>query len=149
MLEIGEIAARTRIRAVQLHGDETASDCADVRAMTGITVIKALRIAPDFHPDSALPYPADWLLVDAHGEEFGGSGRTADWQVASAVAAIVPRVMLAGGLKADNVALAIRTVRPCAVDVASGVEFAPGRKDAARLRAFFSAVAHAAKGEMD
>lgn len=88
----------------------------------------------------------DWLLLDAqHGGAYGGTGHTADWDLAAAYAQLAarsaasqhwPSLILAGGLTPQNVALAIETVRPAAVDTASGVESGPGRKDAALLRAF-------------
>jgi phosphoribosylanthranilate isomerase len=77
------------------------------------------------------------LLLDSyHPVLRGGSGETGNWAVAAALAAQVPRLMLAGGLTPENVAGAVRQVRPYAVDVASGVERAPGQKDAERVRSF-------------
>lgn len=86
-------------------------------------------------PGAAGDRPA--LLLDSyHPVLRGGTGETGDWAVAAAVAAQVPQLMLAGGLTPDNVAEAVRQVRPFAVDVASGVEAAPGQKDAVKVRAF-------------
>ena len=77
------------------------------------------------------------LLLDTpYGRLYGGSGETGDWSIAAALAARLPGLMLAGGLTPDNVAAAVARVRPYAVDVASGVESAPGRKDHALVRAF-------------
>ncbi len=77
------------------------------------------------------------LLIDAYDpHEYGGTGKKADWHAAAALARAYPRLMLAGGLNPSNVAQAIRTVQPWAVDVASGVESAPGRKDHDAVRAF-------------
>jgi phosphoribosylanthranilate isomerase len=134
------------IRAVQLHGDENAALCREIETLVNLRIIKALRTTPGFQPENALSYPADTILIDAHCSEYGGSGRVADWGMARAVAALTPRVILAGGLSADNVVCAIREVGPYAVDVCSGVESAPGQKDAPRLRAFFDAVSEA-RGE--
>ncbi len=79
------------------------------------------------------------LLIDAYdAHEYGGTGKKADWHAAAALAQRNPRLMLAGGLKPANVAQAIRTVQPWAVDVASGVEIEPGRKDHDAVRAFIA-----------
>jgi phosphoribosylanthranilate isomerase len=76
------------------------------------------------------------LLIDAyHKEQYGGTGHTADWSIATRIAQAYP-ILLAGGLTPDNVAEAIQQVKPWGVDVASGVECSPGKKDVARLRAF-------------
>jgi len=84
------------------------------------------------------------LLLDTpHGRLYGGTGETGDWSLAATLAAAVPGVMLAGGLTPDNVAEAVRRARPFAVDVASGVELSPGRKDAKLVRAF---IANAKRG---
>ena len=93
----------------------------------------ARYLAPD-----GLPGPR--LLLDTpHGRLYGGTGETGDWALAAALAAAVPRLMLAGGLTPDNVAAAVARVRPFAVDVAGGVESAPGIKDPDRVRAFIAA----------
>ena len=86
-----------------------------------------------------VPGPGEWpverFVVDASGPEYGGSGRVADWARAGVLARAKP-VMLAGGLTPENVAVAVRTVRPAGVDVSSGVESEPGRKDPAKVRKF-------------
>ena len=126
-----------RVRAVQLHGEEPAAYCARLT----LPVIKAVRLGPGRDSQQALAVPASCtVLVDSfHPRERGGTGRVADWVQARQVARARP-VVLAGGLHADNVAAAIRTVRPWGVDVSSGVESAPGVKDAARMRHFFAAL---------
>jgi len=140
------LATSLRLDAVQLHGNECAhnvDDCAKC-----LPVIKALRVGPDF---SLKEFPrfhsATAFLLDAprdanKPEQFGGTGRTIDWSLAGELAAS-HRIILAGGLTPENVAEAIRTVRPYAVDVASGVESRPGKKDPGKLRAFFDEVARA------
>jgi phosphoribosylanthranilate isomerase len=86
-------------------------------------------------PATGTDHPA--LMLDTHHPtQRGGTGETGNWAVAAALAAQVPRLMLAGGLTPENVGAAVHRVRPFAVDVASGVEKAPGQKDEARLRAF-------------
>jgi phosphoribosylanthranilate isomerase len=122
---------------VQLHGGETP-------AIVDQLSCRALKaIAPDAG-DTWRRWPARvTLLVDAHDPaRRGGTGRTADWTFAATIARQRP-VVLAGGLTAGNVADAVRAVAPVAVDVSSGVETAPGIKDAARMRAFFEAVGRA------
>jgi phosphoribosylanthranilate isomerase len=121
-----------RLGAVQLHGDEAPRDARDLP----VPVWKALRLAA--------PLPLAWLdewegvqgfVLDAPDPGYGGSGRTCDWGVAREAAARVP-CLLAGGLTPENVADAIRAVRPWGVDVASGVEASPGVKDPGKLAAF-------------
>jgi phosphoribosylanthranilate isomerase len=128
--------------AVQLHGDEppaVARECARY-----LRVTKALAASANFQLKKLRAYPAaSAFLLDAAGTgQYGGSGKRADWAVARR-AAKSHRIILAGGLTPENVAEAIRIVRPYAVDVASGVESRPGKKDLGKLRAFFSEVERA------
>src|SRR5581483_2591392 len=119
------------LRFAQLHGDEDTDYCARVGAER---VIKALRVSDDFDRRAALDFPASAILLDAYDRKlYGGTGRTTDWEVARELANQA-KVFLAGGLSPDNIAEAVRTVRHYAVDVNSGVESAPGRKDAEKLR---------------
>ncbi len=93
-------------------------------------------------PQSQPNYPS--LLLDAYHPELpGGTGQRADWKLAAQLAQVVPRLMLAGGLNPQNVSRAIKQVRPFAVDVASGVEAEPGKKDHALVEAFISAARNA------
>lgn len=131
-----------RLSAAQLHGDETPQTVSEVAKK--IPVIKALRIEKGSAP-MGLPRhraAAAFLLDAASPGQFGGTGVTTDWSQARALAES-HRIILAGGLTPENVAEAILAVRPFAVDVASGVESLPGKKDPAKLRAFFSEVARA------
>jgi phosphoribosylanthranilate isomerase len=128
--------------AVQLHGDEGAGvvkQCAKYFSVT-----KALQVDPGFQLKSIRPYAAaDAFLFDAAGTgQYGGTGKRADWAVARR-AAKSHRIILAGGPTPENVAEAILFVRPYAVDVASGVESRPGKKDRGKLRAFFAEVERA------
>jgi len=128
-----QIAGEAGVKAVQLHGRETPAQVAEVRA--GIPrVIKAVAAGSDTF-DRAGTYDVEWLLVDSPNP---GSGQMFDWSVVDAVPTNA-KLILAGGLTPDNVAAAIATVEPWGVDVASGVEAAPGRKDARRLQAFIEA----------
>jgi phosphoribosylanthranilate isomerase len=136
--EVGGIAAELGLGAVQLHGDEAVASYAGLRCR----VIKAVATADsDDLQQRTAAVPADaTVLLDAHDPVHrGGTGRTIDWHAAGAVARARP-VILSGGINAGNVARAIDTVRPYAVDVSSGVESAPGVKDSTRLRALFAAI---------
>ena len=125
--------------SVQLHGDEAPSvvqQCAKYFSVT-----KALRVAAGFRLMKLRPYGAAgaFLLDATKTGQYGGTGKRADWTVARR-AAKSHRIILAGGLTPENVAEAISFVRPYAVDVASGVESRPGKKDPGKLRAFFAEV---------
>lgn len=128
-----------RLDFAQLHGDETPQVVAEVA--TKIAVIKALRVGPeDGLPRLAKYRAASAFLLDADKVgEFGGTGETTNWVLAHK-ASLSHRIILAGGLSPLNVAEAITAVRPYAVDVASGVESRPGKKDPGKLRAFFELV---------
>ena len=139
--EVRQVVEEAGLAAVQLHGDEPPAFCRElpyrVIKAVGVDGVAGTRAAV-----AAVPADATVLLDARDPERRGGTGRTVDWEIAAAVAA-GRRVFLAGGLGASNVRAAIRTVRPYGLDVSSGVESAPGRKDPARLRAFFDEVARA------
>jgi phosphoribosylanthranilate isomerase len=119
------------IRAVQLHGDEPPEFCAAV----GLPVVKGIRVR-DAHSLAALvAYEVSAFLLDSATPGYGGSGTGFDWALAAEAAASVP-VWLAGGLTPENVAAAVSKVHPLGVDVASGVESAPGVKDPQLVEAF-------------
>ena len=125
---IRRIVEQVGLDFVQLHGDETD----DIVQAIGTPVIKAFRV------DGVLPdttSSADWLMFDSG----GGTGRTFDWSLLANVPRTKP-FFLAGGITPDNVAGAIRTVRPDAIDVSSGVELAPGVKDFRKVRALIERV---------
>lgn len=132
-----QIATHVPLGAVQLHGSESLADFDRVRQ----PLIKAVPVTDDLDPSAvdALPDGVT-VLLDAHDPvRRGGTGRTIDWNLAAAVAAR-RRTILSGGLNAANVREAITAVRPHMIDVSSGVESAPGRKDAGKLEAFFAAI---------
>ena len=136
---IAAAAAAIPNLVLQFHGDESAAAC----AASGRPFLKAARMAPGFDLlDFARRFSkAQGLLLDAHVEAYGGSGKVFDW---SLVPRGVPhRLVLSGGLHAGNVGSGILEVRPWAVDVSSGVESARGVKDAAAIRAFCDAVREA------
>ena len=136
------LAKALRLSAVQLHGDETTQLVAQVARK--VSVIKALHLGTgsEAPPFSKFPAVTAFLLDAAHSGQYGGTGRATDWNVAR-TAAKSRCILLAGGLGPENIAQAILTVRPYAVDVASGVESKPGRKDPGKLRDFFAEVARA------
>jgi len=98
-------------------------------------------VGKGYGAESAAAFGTDAILLDAYSADaFGGTGHTFDWALARATREVVPRLFLAGGLKAENVAAAIESVGPHAVDVCSGVETSPGRKSSRLMRAFVAAV---------
>lgn len=118
---------------VQLHGEESP----ELAAHFGRRAIKALRMGPDFTPESVLAYAVGAVLLDAHvSGARGGTGQTVDWDLARATVAQGMPIILAGGLTPENVAEAVRRTRPYGVDVAGGVEREPGKKDHERIRRF-------------
>lgn len=123
----------------QFHGDETPDFCA---RWGGDFYVRARALAGEDSLASALADPAPSLLLDAHAPGvFGGTGKTIDWSMAARAVSEANRpVVLSGGLNPGNVASAIAQVRPAAVDLASGVESAPGIKDADKMRALVAAV---------
>jgi phosphoribosylanthranilate isomerase len=135
-----EICHRLGLRGAQLHGHETVEDTRWVSARVPV-VIKAFAAG---HPalDIVDDYGADAVLIDS---PMPGSGQVFDWSLAEG-APTNRRVILAGGLNAQNVGDAIARVQPWGVDVSSGVEDAPGRKDPVRLRAFIAAARDAEPG---
>ena len=128
------IAAQVGLSSVQLHGDEQPDEYAPLM----IRVIKAIGVSDATARDAAEAVPTNvTVLLDAHDPvRRGGTGQRIDWTVAASIARTRP-VILSGGLNADNVLDAIDAVRPYAIDVSSGVESAPGRKDHAKLRELF------------
>lgn len=131
---INEVARETGLGAVQLHGDEAPADLAGLER----PVVKAISRIEE---TTAGRWPARVrLLVDADDPvRRGGTGARADWNAAAALARQRP-IVLAGGITPENVADALHAVRPFGIDVSSGVEAAPGIKDAARLQALFDAL---------
>ncbi len=121
--------------AVQLHGNEPVEYATQLGAPY---LIKALRVAPHFSLTSA--YVCDAILLDAWNVKGrGGTGETFDWKIAADFPRGNRQLFLAGGLTSDNVGAAIATVRPFAVDVCSGVEKEPGKKDRAKVHRFIAA----------
>lgn len=133
---------------IQLHGKETPERVSDVRQRFKVRVMKAIGVAASTDLDAIPAYAAvsDMLLVDAKAPKDaahpGGNGITFDWDLVAGLDPGVP-VMLSGGLDPDNVADAIHRTRLSGVDVSSGVESAPGIKDADKIKAFIAAARRA------
>ena len=136
------LAKSLQLSAVQLHGDESPRDAASC-AKT-LPVIKAFRVTAGFSLTELGKFRAvsEFLLDAARAGQYGGTGRIADWTLARRAATRRP-IILAGGLTPENVGDAIRSVRPYAVDVASGVESRAGKKDHGKMREFFAEVERA------
>jgi phosphoribosylanthranilate isomerase len=135
--DVSEVAEAVGLDAIQLHGHENPIDYAGI----GRRLIKSVAVRDRSAEADAAGVPARaTVLLDAHDPvRRGGTGQTIDWSVAGVIAKLRP-VILSGGLTPASVDLAVRAVRPYAIDVSSGVESAPGRKDPTKLRAFFSAL---------
>ena len=130
--EIDSIVEECGLTAIQLHGRETPDFCAGFR----LKVIKAFRVRGAELPPEIGRYRADAILLDAFREGVpGGTGTSFAWEVARE-ARRYGRIILAGGLNCENIRQAIETARPYGVDVSSGVETAPGKKDPKRLAEF-------------
>ena len=144
--EVNEIVTRVRPSILQFHGDESASYCTQF----GMPFLKAIRVGEEMTADDLLEYAKQFsasraLLLDTMSQGlYGGSGKSFDWQV-------IPnemrrRIVLSGGLQTDNVAGAIRMIRPWAVDVSSGVEAQKGVKDHTLVQKFIEEVRNADVG---
>jgi phosphoribosylanthranilate isomerase len=129
---VNSTADQCGLDVVQLHGDEPPDYCSRIYRR----VIKAFRVKDNFSLDAISDYQVAACLLDAWSPTaHGGTGRTFNWDIAAAAAAQRP-IILAGGLTPENVAEAVRRVRPYAMDVSSGVESSPGRKDADKVSRF-------------
>lgn len=135
--EARDIAASCGLGGIQLHGDETPEQCAP---FAPLKVWKAFRIRDEGSLKPLPRYAVDAWLLDAHSPKgLGGTGERFNWELAVRAKSLGRPVVLAGGLTPENVAEAVRQVRPWGVDVSSGVEAAPGQKDHGKVRAFIAA----------
>jgi phosphoribosylanthranilate isomerase len=135
-----DLADRVGLTMLQFHGDEGPAYCAEAGRRTGLKVVKARGMSTRADLAALETYHTDFHLLDAHTDRLrGGTGETFDWSLLGQRRSPAPAI-LSGGLRPENVAEAIAVARPFAVDVASGVEAEPGRKDPERLEAFFAAV---------
>jgi phosphoribosylanthranilate isomerase len=137
--EVSRAVENAGLTIVQLNGEEGPSFCAEIARRAGVKVIKAIHVASaaDIHGSEA--FRTDYHLFDRRSPGlWGGTGESFDWGLLRERRSEVPAIV-AGGLRPENVADAISVTRPFAVDVASGVEAEPGRKDHAAMEAFFEA----------
>ena len=125
------------LNLLQFHGDEDSSFCTQF----GVMSVKALRVRDAASLQTLANFHTDAFLLDAYSKSgLGGTGEKFNWDLAIAAQKFGKPIFLAGGLTPENVADAVKQVRPFAVDVSSGVESAPGKKEAAKVRAFIAAV---------
>ena len=142
--ELATAVEDEQLTMVQLHGDEGPSFCMEAARRTGCKVIKALRVRSAADIQAAEAFRTAFHLFDAHRTgTAGGTGESFDWELLAGRRSDVPMI-LAGGLRPDNVAEAIAVARPNAVDVASGIESSPGIKDHELMAAFADAAGVAA-----
>jgi phosphoribosylanthranilate isomerase len=142
LCEVEKASRHAGVEVLQLHGNESTGYC---RKLAHWVLIKTLHIGKGPGPLELGNYPVSAFLLDTGARElYGGTGKVFDWKLVATIRTKRP-LILAGGLCAENVADAIRTVRPYAVDVCSGVESAPGKKDRERLVAFMNEVRRASR----
>lgn len=134
--EIKEAVETSGVDTVQLHGDETPEFC----TLLPYKLIKAVRVKDTVNTEEVELYPVLAILFDKHTDEmYGGTGKSFDWGALKGIA-ISKKVILSGGLTPENVFRAIETVRPYGVDVSTGVEDSPGKKNHIKMRKFIEAV---------
>jgi phosphoribosylanthranilate isomerase len=137
--EVARAVEDEGLTMVQLNGAEGASFCGEVARRTGVKVAKAIHVASAADVHGAEAFRTDFHLFDRRGKGmWGGTGESFDWELLRGHRSEIPAI-LAGGLRPENVAEAVATVHPYAVDVAGGVEIEPGRKDHQAMAAFFEA----------
>lgn len=130
-----EVCELCGIRNVQLHGDEPPEYLND---LTGHKIIKAFRVRDEGVLDTVKKYTADAILLDSFAaDKMGGTGTVFPWDIARKIKEF-GRIIIAGGLTPENIADAITTTQPYAVDIASGVEKTPGKKDKELMRKFIA-----------
>ncbi len=134
--QVKEIAKALGLDWVQLHGEETPEYCGQLP----VPVIKALRLGSKDDLHTMDSYQKVVWLIDSKTRGYGGSGKRPDWALARKAKFKAGKIILAGGLNPRNVAGAIEAMQPWAVDVASGVESAPGVKDRDQMKNFFEAI---------
>ena len=135
--QVMEAIAACGLNLLQFHGDEDSDFCTQF----GLMSVKALRVRDAESLQKLESFNTDAFLLDAYSKSgLGGTGEKFNWELAVEAQKFGKPIFLAGGLTPENVADAVQQVRPFAVDVSSGVESAPGKKDAAKVRAFIAAV---------
>ncbi len=132
-----DLALSLGLHAVQLHGNETPDYCSLIQR---VKVIKAFRVDSSFRVESLRSYGSTMFLLDSgSGGQFGGTGKVFDWNQAYGANAF-GWIILAGGLTSGNVGEAVSRLHPFGVDVSSGVESSPGKKDYEKMRRFIETV---------
>ena len=141
------IVRQAPVSLLQFHGDETIEQCCAIADAVNRPFLRAVRMGAEMTSANLLKYEQNYraasklfsgLLLDAYVEGYGGGGKVFDWSLIPKE--LAPRVVLSGGLSVQNATEAVLQVRPCAVDVSSGVEQSKGIKDAAKIRSFIGAV---------
>ena len=137
--DVLRVATEAALQGVQLHGDETPDDCARIKKAFGGFVIKAFRPKS---PDDIAAIPSykgfvDFILIDAAGAAYGGTGQRADWALAADAKKSGIPLILAGGINPDNIGTAASTVAPFALDLSSGIEDSPGIKNHEHMKRLF------------
>jgi len=144
--QVRRVAAQIGLDGVQLHGSELA-EVSQALLGDGLFVLRAFRVSQAPDPGAMAALPASAYLLDGYDpDQIGGTGRSFDWALASDLRLDRPLV-LAGGLTPENVSSAVRIAHPWGVDVSSGVEIAPGKKDPKKLRCFIDAATSALQRE--
>jgi phosphoribosylanthranilate isomerase len=144
--EILKIAGKTGLMGVQLHGEHTPEECRAIGEKMEVMIIRAFRVAGDADVDAIAPFKTvcSHVLLDAKVEGLeGGTGQAFPWDLARRAKSFGLPLFLAGGLTPENVAQAVEEVQPFAVDVASGVEKSPRRKDFDKMKMFIEAAKNA------
>lgn len=145
--EVRTVLAHVPLSMLQFHGDETPAQCAAISNAVGRPFMRAARVADTTTAGDLLQWEQDYrkasplftgLLLDTFVAQYGGSGKVFDWSLIPKE--LAPRVVLSGGLNAQNVTDAVASVRPFALDTSSGVEAGKGIKDPHKIRAFIDAV---------
>ena len=138
-----DIITHCGLRAVQLHGDEDHHFCHRLKRYN-VKIIKVFRVGEGFDPKMIENYKVDALMFDTYDQHhFGGTGKTFDWNILKQVKSITELpIILSGGLNSHNVIEPVNELKPYAVDVNSGVEEAPGKKDAKKMKDFIDIVSY-------
>jgi phosphoribosylanthranilate isomerase len=145
--QVSAVVAQAPVSLLQFHGDETLEQCCTAAEAANRPFLRAIRVRPDCAAADLLKYDRDYraashlfrgLLLDTWVEGYGGGGKVFDWSLIPEQ--LAPRVILSGGLNAQNATEAVMRVRPYAVDVSSGIELGKGIKDSAKIHAFIHAV---------
>jgi phosphoribosylanthranilate isomerase len=148
--EVADVVGSAPVSLLQFHGDETPEQCVASAQAVNRPFLRAVRMRPEMSAADLLEYEKNCraagnlfagLLLDAFVDGYGGGGKVFDWSLIPKE--LAPRVVLSGGLSAQNATEAVLQVRPYAVDVSSGVEMSKGIKDPARIRSFIRAVRQA------